>query len=1171
MARPVVQQAPPPTLPVRTSLIQSAYPNVSFAGDTSSYDYMTAVHSYEPSLFYGGNVQPSVQPSQHVAAGFPTFPSSVGSAQHSYVVPLTELGQQPEDYSYSAEQYGYNDDDFQDNALSYELGDVSALPRLAARDVFLSGGETSSVAVTSQPAPIMPGFFSNPVKQKLDEKFALPTVTQASTKMCAEQTPQTVVSSSNDKVTGVTSSGLSSVSIAKSAVITSSAATSHVITGRILSPPKSVVSQTPVASVSQPATTVAAATKTVFGGFSFTSTPVIAESKGSNSEAKKDAKKEETKPVNPFASFSFNQSATKSSEEKKEVQPTTVFGGFKFTSPSAASKPPAKADAKDQPLASSSQPVFGTASTSEVPSFSSLAAQTGSTTVEAFAKKADGRGAFQGAGEQVFKGFSKSPTSGARTRVDSSGKPGEDDEDGAGEEYVPDQEFKPLVSLPEVEVKTGEEDEVKLFGERAKLYRMDPESKSWKERGLGEMKILRHPETGRCRIVMRREQVLKLCANHIITASMKLVPMKTSETSLCWFANDYSEGEFSEEQLCVKFKTVEQFQKFKSCFEECQAALSHSQAKSTGSVLTAETKANEERVSVSPAKNSSHQTSAPPTAVESAPLASLFMAKAGQWDCTGCYVRNDAEKAKCVACNTPKPGSDPVSSSSNVKPVPMSSVSVAANVKPASGGATKTDDSKPLSALFQAKAGQWDCTGCYIRNEADKTACVACLAPRPGSTPASNTSAVSQSTSAPAAESQFKLSASGGFTFGASTTPFKFTGFGSNLVNETAKSSAASETTAAVKPLFTASFGQGTTTPATTSSTGVSSTSSFTGSFSFKPFQATSASVSANATPAPAPVFTFGSAGSTKSGSASAVAAKTNLFQTSASTPSFALLAESSATKPGNSSVLTDSAKQGFGSQSFVFKGVTSSMSSSLSSLTAPSSSPLQPASATPTKKVEQAPVSPSSPDGNELYVTGADDEPNVTFEPVCTLPDNVEVKTGEEDEDVLYEHRAKLYRFAESEWKERGTGDVKILKHRETGVVRIVMRRERVLKICLNHRILVTMNLQPMPSAQGKAWMWYATDFADGPEPTNEKFSLKFKTEEIADSFKKAFDDAKDIVSRAGPSQASVTQTSVSEKADVCTGRSILAGLLTGTLKETPGKLLQNVLLLIVGLHPFY
>jgi len=49
---------------------------------------------------------------------------------------------------------------------------------------------------------------------------------------------------------------------------------------------------------------------------------------------------------------------------------------------------------------------------------------------------------------------------------------------------------------------------------------------------------------------------------------------------------------------------------------------------------------------------------------------------------------------------------------------------------------------------------------------------------------------------------------------------------------------------------------------------------------------------------------------------------------------------------------------------------------------------------------------------------------------------------------------RAKLYRFSdeEKEWKERGTGEVKLLKHKGNKKVRVLMRRDKTLKICANH-----------------------------------------------------------------------------------------------------------------------
>jgi Ran-binding protein 1 len=49
---------------------------------------------------------------------------------------------------------------------------------------------------------------------------------------------------------------------------------------------------------------------------------------------------------------------------------------------------------------------------------------------------------------------------------------------------------------------------------------------------------------------------------------------------------------------------------------------------------------------------------------------------------------------------------------------------------------------------------------------------------------------------------------------------------------------------------------------------------------------------------------------------------------------------------------------------------------------------------------------------------------------------------------------RAKLFRFSkvDNEWKERGTGDVRLLAHKESKKVRLVMRRDKTLKVCANH-----------------------------------------------------------------------------------------------------------------------
>ena len=83
-----------------------------------------------------------------------------------------------------------------------------------------------------------------------------------------------------------------------------------------------------------------------------------------------------------------------------------------------------------------------------------------------------------------------------------------------------------------------------------------------------------------------------------------------------------------------------------------------------------------------------------------------------------------------------------------------------------------------------------------------------------------------------------------------------------------------------------------------------------------------------------------------------------------------------------------------------------------------------------------------------------APDSPEVHFEPVVHLTEKVETKTNEESEEQTFKMRAKLFKFDREtrEWKERGTGDVRLLKHKENGKTRLVMRRDKTLKVCANH-----------------------------------------------------------------------------------------------------------------------
>lgn len=111
---------------------------------------------------------------------------------------------------------------------------------------------------------------------------------------------------------------------------------------------------------------------------------------------------------------------------------------------------------------------------------------------------------------------------------------------------------------------------------------------------------------------------------------------------------------------------------------------------------------------------------------------------------------------------------------------------------------------------------------------------------------------------------------------------------------------------------------------------------------------------------------------------------------------------------------------------------------------------------------------------------------------------------------------RAKLYRFEtsgeENEWKERGVGEIKILKNSDKGTYRVLMRRDKTFKICANHYISKDMELRPNCGSD-RAWVWTAPDFAD-EEIKTETLAIRFANAENAKKFKEEFVKARDDIS---------------------------------------------------------
>lgn len=145
------------------------------------------------------------------------------------------------------------------------------------------------------------------------------------------------------------------------------------------------------------------------------------------------------------------------------------------------------------------------------------------------------------------------------------------------EESADEVHFEPIISLPLVEVSNNEEDEVEMIKMRAKLYRYDSASNpaEWKERGTGEVKLLRHKIKNTVRVVMRRDKTLKICANHFITPWMELKPNCGSDKAWVWSVlADYADEQLKSELLAIRFANAENAATWKEAFEKAKKIVS---------------------------------------------------------------------------------------------------------------------------------------------------------------------------------------------------------------------------------------------------------------------------------------------------------------------------------------------------------------------------------------------------------------------------------------------------------------------------------------------------------------------------------------------------------------------------------------------------------------------
>ncbi|CAH0545652.1 unnamed protein product [Brassicogethes aeneus] len=613
------------------------------------------------------------------------------------------------------------------------------------------------------------------------------------------------------------------------------------------------------------------------------------------------------------------------------------------------------------------------------------------------------------------------------------------------EDFVPTAEFAPVVALPEiVDVKTGEENAEVLFESRSKLYKLVTAdgAKEWKERGVGVIKILKEDTV---RLVMRRDQVHKVCLNHQVLKNMIFKVNEQNPKAVFWSAKDFSEGELTSETFTARFKSEELAGQFLKTLHTAQASLNESNVIS----------------------NKHHK---PAVESKSPGLLDKHKPPKGNWECKNCYISNEAKYNHCVACETPK--------NNSVKETKDSGES-GSNF---SFGAAKTPGAGSWGAQFKPAEGSWECQMCFVRNDASKAKCLSCETPKDGSAPATTASTIKG----------INLDTPGQkFSFGvqpAAQTPAAGLIFGQNLPAVKPETKGFGD---AFKPkvdswecqqCFVRNEGsvlhcascespKDDTVPKKEASKGISLD---TGGMKFS-FGVSPAAASISTPPQQQPSFSFG---------------KPNIFGAATGSPFSFSPAVTEATKQTPIGKFTfapaaDKAEEKNDGK-FVF--------------------------GSPTKhEFEFTPRSPnrriSSGQGDEdsdgSYAEEEAD--NIYFKPVIALPDKIDAKTGEEEEDSLYVQRAKLYRFVTGEWKERGIGDLKILKRTDNGKLRVLMRREQIMKICLNHVLTKDVEYRPKDD---KTWLFHAADYSEG-EISRDQFCLRFKSAELAAEFKAAVDEA--------------------------------------------------------------
>ena len=165
------------------------------------------------------------------------------------------------------------------------------------------------------------------------------------------------------------------------------------------------------------------------------------------------------------------------------------------------------------------------------------------------------------------------PTNGSSAKK-SPGTKGNDDDGNVDDSQLILPELKGGAFSATVTMTTGEEQEEAIFSERSIMYIFYKEDKygdevrtnMWKERGKGQLKILKHKVTGKYRILMRQEATKKIICNAPITGNESLTYPSAKQVTMTVQDFDAETAAFMQKTVAFKVRGPPEMEGFKTAF-----------------------------------------------------------------------------------------------------------------------------------------------------------------------------------------------------------------------------------------------------------------------------------------------------------------------------------------------------------------------------------------------------------------------------------------------------------------------------------------------------------------------------------------------------------------------------------------------------------------------------